>query len=180
MSPSEPAPSLVTRRRLVLAGAALVGLPAAMAAFTVLQGHRPLEDEPVSGTLGGSALRTLEGCLRHLLPDAAAATVVATAVDAALGPGDPRLTDALRMALQVLEHSAGLDQPLRFSRLSPEAQLVLLRGWEVSEVEHRRVIFHALRRLAVFAWGCDPDHWPAIGYDGPWVNPPAVPVEDIP
>lgn len=77
-----------------------------------------------------------------------------------------------RLMLRVVEHGTHLFdlKPKRFTRLSPADQDAYLRGWMESSLGARRVIFRALKTLAALGYYAQPDAWPAIGYDGPWLG----------
>ena len=77
-----------------------------------------------------------------------------------------------QLMLRVVEHGTHLFdlKPKRFTRLSPAEQDAYLRGWMESSLGARRVIFRALKTLAALGYYAQPDSWPAIGYDAPWLG----------
>ncbi len=151
----------VTRRRL-LAG---TGALAALATVSLSRAHWPLGplDSPF---LGAAPRRTLIAALEALIPDPSRGERLAAGVDAFLATSDPLQGADLRMALVVLEHG-GLR---RFSRLDLEARVERLKAWESSGANPKRMIFQALRRLAMFSYYSDPDTWDAFGYEGTWIK----------
>lgn len=154
------------RRRLLLGGGALFA-----GGWLLAQawGHRPMGALP-SPFLGSSARRTLERALEVLLPDDAPVAEIALDVDRFLADGDPVVAHQLRLALGVLEHTAGLPGFARFSRLDRGSRAAVLEAWRRSALGPRRQIADALRRVALFSWYARPESWAAIGYDGPWVG----------
>ena len=54
-----------------------------------------------------------------------------------------------------------------FTKLSPEAQDEVLRGWRDSRVDFRRAGYRALVSICSGLYYADPRSWPAIGYPGP-------------
>jgi len=116
--------------------------------------------------LGAAPRRTLTLALEALIPDPAQAEKLAAGVDAFLATSDPLQGADLRMALVVLEHGGFK----RFSRLDLEARIERLKRWESSGLNTQRMIFQALRRLAMFSFYSDPASWDAFGYEGTWVK----------
>jgi hypothetical protein len=152
---------LINRRQVLISTGALATLAAGWGAL-----HRPAAplDSPF---LGRTPRATLTAAFRVLLPADADVDAIIAEVDAFLAGDDPVLGDQLRLALGVLEHTAGVRA---FSRMPLERQTDVLRSWQDSGRPLRRQIFQALRKTAVFSLYCDPARWPALGYDGPWVG----------
>lgn len=126
---------------------------------------------PESPALGGPALGALVAVLEVLLPDPSDAPAVAEGVDRFLSQGPPEQAADLRLALLLLEHAgAGALGFSTFSALSLPERAAVLDRWQRSPLGPKRQVFHALRRLAGFAWYAGPSGWPAVGYDGPWVG----------
>ncbi len=93
-------------------------------------------------------------------------------IDGLLYDLPPTTQGQARLMLRVVEHGTHLFdlKAKRFTRLSPVDQDVYLRGWMESSLGARRVIFRALKTLAALGYYAQPDTWPAIGYDGPWLG----------
>lgn len=79
-------------------------------------------------------------------------------------------TSDFRRLLALFEWSPLLfeAEPHRFTRLSAEGQVHILRGWATSRLDFRRRGFVAIKRLAMSLYYTQPDTWPAIGFPGPW------------
>ena len=89
-----------------------------------------------------------------------------------------RLLDALgatsdfRRLLALFEWSPLLFEakPVRLTRLSPESQDQVIRGWATSRVGFRRSGFVAIKRLALSIYYTRQESWAAIGFPGPWLQ----------
>lgn len=159
-----------SRRRFIqgglLFGAAAFGLWHAW-------GRRPLGDDPTVAAARGltpGQFRTLDAAFVELLEDGAAGRAAALVLDGFLA-GDPDQAAQMGLALTILELAPG--GPLRgrrFCRMSRAQRADVLRGWQRSRVGVRRQVHQALRQAARFIHFSQPEQWPAMGYDGPWID----------
>ncbi len=159
--------NLPLTRRQLLGGGAL--LAAGWVAAQVL-GRWPASQ--ASPFLGSSARRALEAAFDALLPDPGHAPRLAEGVDGFLAGSDPVVAGQLRVALLVLERAGGLSllSFQAFSERSREDREAILAAWERSRLGPKRQIAAALRKVAMFSYYSQPEVWPALGYDGPWVR----------
>ena len=125
--------------------------------------------------LGAGQRETLDALCRCMIPAAydnpAARLDLTTAVEAQLCNADPAVRRQLALLLTLfgsaLNCATDGGRGRRFSRMRPEEQEGLLRGWERSRLGVRRTIFQAFRRLIVSTYYAQPESHAAIGYRGP-------------
>jgi choline dehydrogenase-like flavoprotein len=131
---------------------------------------------------GGSVLserqrRTLRALCHRIVPspldgsaDGEALDLVAE-VERRLAAGDPVTKKRLAAILTALDNpGVGLltsGRARRFTRLGPDEQDAVLKGWEESWLPARRTVFQALRRLIFSTYYSRPASHRGIGYRGP-------------
>ena len=101
---------------------------------------------------------------------------VPTRIDRELSFHGDRLQSDIRDALLLVEWSPLLTRLARFTSLSDAGRDAELRAMTTSRLGWRRSAFQGLKFLVMFFHYTQDASWPAIGYDGPWVqrNPPAA------
>jgi hypothetical protein len=104
-------------------------------------------------------MRTIEVALRQLPPD---------------------IPEQLSWGLWLVEYGPPLliGQPARFTNLEPEWQDIYLSGWADSRFHVRRIVFQALKNLAMLGYYAQDATWPGIHYAGPWAPRPRRVVPD--
>ncbi len=102
-------------------------------------------------------------------------------LDAELSQWEPVRSADLPLLLSLLEHGTLLfgHSLSRMSRLDLEDRRVYLAGWGDSGLNVRRSGFIALKGLLAFYYFAHPATWPAIGYDGPWMDRFEIPAVDV-
>lgn len=97
---------------------------------------------------------------------------VAAHLDDLVADWDTEAQGELRVMLRVFEHGTYLFdlQRKRFTRLAAEQQDQYLAGWMNSTLGARRIVFRALKTLAAGGFYQDPQTWPRIRYEGPWLG----------
>ena len=158
---------------------------AALSALLALGACAPQRDEVYDELLRGipppSALpereyAILRAVARRLVPDGpeapgADALGAAVRVDRELAFRPPRLRNDLRDALRLTEWWPLSTRLTRFTRLEPAEQDAELTAMATSRLAVRRSAFQGLKLLVVFFTYTQPETWPHIGYQGPWVPP---------
>jgi len=94
-------------------------------------------------------------------------------IDRLCGGLDPALTGPLPLALRLVEWGPYLFdwKFARFTALAAADQDASLEGWRTSRFATRRLVFYALRNLALFGYWSQDETWPLIGYSGPLLRP---------
>ncbi len=178
MRPANTDPLATTRR-------GFLRLASASASLASLACLRPLPASAVSAATTASVPffdPGLREVLRHVVirmvdaGDAGAPAVddvgALDTIDTLCRGLDPELVSPLRIALRLVEWGPFVfDRRLsRFSQLSPERQDASLTGWMTSRFEVRRLVFYALRNLAMIGYYSQPQTWSSIDYRGPLLS----------
>jgi hypothetical protein len=71
-----------------------------------------------------------------------------------------------------------IGQPARFTNLTPEWQDIYLSDWAGSRFQVRRIVFQALKNLAMLGYYAQDATWAGIHYGGPWAPRPRRVVPD--
>ncbi len=97
---------------------------------------------------------------------------VSARVDQLVAGMDGTVKRDIRWILRIFEHGTHLFdlQGKRFTRLSRSDQERYLKGWMVSSLGARRIVFRALKLIAGMGYYGAPETWSLIGYDGPWIG----------
>jgi len=98
-------------------------------------------------------------------------------IDTALLQLPPDVPQQLSWALRLIEYSPPLTvgKFSTFTGLPPEWQDVTLIAWEQSRIRLLRIAFQALKNLSMLGFYAQPETWPQIHYQGPWImRPPRV------
>jgi hypothetical protein len=115
--------------------------------------------------------QVLVAVARRVLPAGADAIAVAQGVDSTLSRAAPEVQKDFGKLLMLFENALpGLlfdGRALPFTRLSPESQDAVLRGWRDSKLALRRTGYQALRRICLAVYYADEASWPALGYTPP-------------
>lgn len=95
-------------------------------------------------------------------------------IDTALLQLPPDVPQQLSWALRLVEYSPPLmvGKFATFTGLPAEWQDVTLIAWEQSTVRLLRIAFQAMKNLSMLGYYAQPDTWPAIHYQGPWIMRP--------
>lgn len=90
---------------------------------------------------------------------------------------DPGITGPLPLALRLFEYGPIVfDLSFsRFSRMGNAQKDASLEAWRTSRLALRRRAFLALRNLAFLGYYSQPETWPLIGYQGPFLDASAGP-----
>jgi len=92
-------------------------------------------------------------------------------VDALLATLDPGTVDELKQALALLENAAAgllLDgRTTTFTGAKPEAQDDIMRAWQTSRIQVRRVAMRALVGICAATYWSSPEIHAHVGYPGP-------------
>ncbi|HUH12626.1 MAG TPA: twin-arginine translocation signal domain-containing protein [Longimicrobiales bacterium] len=182
--PPHGAPPPVSRRGFLRATA---GGGAAIAAASLLPAGCAT-DYPAAA-LDGAELKALSpreyavarGAAEALLVDVPVApAVVAARIDGELSlVGDPVRAD-MKTVLTLLEHLTFLGGHVRpFTRLGPAQRRRYLEGWARSRFDLRRAAFQATRGFVYYFAYIDPATRTITGFQGPWPERLAIPVEPI-
>jgi hypothetical protein len=166
----------LTRRALL--GRSLAALGVAAGLPGILPASAPAEAAP-------AGLRVLEAGEWQVLaavadtviprggafPLGAADLDLAARIDAFLAAQAGELAGGVRGALLLLEYGAPLlaGRWARFSKLPAADRAEVFAALPGSFGLARRV-YAGLRGLCLFAFYAQPESWPAVGYDGPWVE----------
>ena len=83
---------------------------------------------------------------------------------------------AVLLALAAVEFGSPLlaGRLTRFSELDLAGRSACLQALCDSRYALPREIYAGLRQLCLFAFYCADASWPALGYDGPWIERPAA------
>lgn len=147
------------------------------------------KDEPLAAHLAylsPQAFEILSACGDALLPQNApypSHRKVGTVrrIDTELAQWDEVRREQIPLLLRLIEFGT-LPFGVSFRRLS-SLQLAekrrYLAKWGDSEVDLFRSGFIALKGLLAFYYFTDPQVWPAIGYDGPWLGRFDIPITAI-
>ncbi len=97
---------------------------------------------------------------------------VSARVDQLVAGMDGTVRRDIRWILRIFEHGTHLFdlQGKRFTRLSRADQEEYLKGWMVSSLGARRIVFRALKLIAGMGYYGAAETWSVIGYDGPWIG----------
>lgn len=178
----------LTRRRFLAGSAATTALLGGAAALALKGGGRAHADilarlgpyEPV--VLSKGALAVLAAVVERMVGAAPPMPStyelrVACRVDKELSFHGARVRDDVAAALLLVEHGGLLHGSLaRFTTLSPDEQDARLEAMRHG-VQVERMVFQALRTMAVFFTYVDDRTWPHVRYDGPLIQvrtPPAA------
>jgi len=101
-------------------------------------------------------------------------------IDTALLQLPPEVPQQLSWALWLVEYSPPLviGKPSRFTGLDAEWQDIALSGWAGSRFQTRRIVFQALKNLAMLGYYAQDATWAGIHYGGPWAPRPRRVVAD--
>lgn len=101
-------------------------------------------------------------------------------IDVALRQMPPEVTEQLSWALWLVEVSPPLTigRLARFTGLDAEWQDIALSGWAESRFQIRRIVFQALKNLAMLGYYAQDATWAGIRYGGPWAPRPRRVVAD--
>ncbi len=121
--------------------------------------------------VSASHFQVLVAIAKRVVPPTADAVAVAHGVDDLLRRAPDEARSDFDKLLGLFENALpGLifdGRVLPFTRLSPESQDAVLRGWRDSRLALRRTGYHALRRICLAIAYADETQWPAIGYSPP-------------
>ena len=147
-----------------------------LALGSVLPGCRAGEVRDEGGPFSDSERQILRAICNRLLPGGAGAPAaikldVAGTIERLLRELGPHATSDFRSLLAVFEWSPLLFQakPRRFTRLAPQDQDQVIRGWAISRIGFRRTGFVAIKRVAMSTYYAQEGSWAAIGFPGPWL-----------
>ena len=157
-----------------LAGSALIAgsalLPAGCARYDAPEAPLQVLDQKEFAVQQAAADRIVgEG----LPGEPAAADVdVAAQFDAALAYAPAEVQTQVKQMLQIFEHGTQifLFSFNRFTELSAEEKDNYISEWMESGLAFRKLVFWAMKKIALAFYYAAPAVWPSIDYDGPWVG----------
>lgn len=92
-------------------------------------------------------------------------------IDRFLREEPEEVSTRIRDALLFVEWSSKLSHHFRvFSELTLEERRSFFRGYTRSTLKLKRGIYMGLKGIILFFYADHPETWPAMGYDGPWVQ----------
>jgi hypothetical protein len=165
-----------SRRRLLLGGAATVGLMATLGAAVALQPTLHRAPRAALRVLDARQFSVLAALADRVCPGggglpSAWELQVPEKVDLLLDSLHPATAAELQFALGLVESGlAGLllDGRIRaFTRCPPEVQDAVLATWRDSRLPDRRIAYRALVSLISAAYWADPSTFAHLGYAGP-------------
>jgi hypothetical protein len=110
-----------------------------------------------------------------------AATDGLRTIDTALRQLPPDVPRQLSWGLWLFEWAPPLfiGKPARFTGLDPAWQDVYVASWADSSLQTRRLVFQALKNLAMLGYYAQDATWPGIHYGGPLAPRPRRVVADV-
>ncbi len=102
-------------------------------------------------------------------------------IDVALRQLPPDVPEQLSWGLWLVEMGPLplIGQPARFTSLATEWQDIYLSDWAGSRFHVRRIVFQALKNLAMLGYYAQDATWAGIHYGGPWAPRPRRVVPDV-
>lgn len=92
-------------------------------------------------------------------------------IDEALSIEDKDIQKQFSAALFIFEFAPLLSLKFsRFSNLSEDDQIQVMKDWSESRWLIKRTIFNAMKDICMFMFYTTPDVWKFMGYDGPLVQ----------
>jgi hypothetical protein len=159
------------RRSLLRASASGIGLLAIGALLPA--GCRSYPEPPVAlGFFTAQEYAVFQAVARAILGLEDDAFDVAAEVDRLVVRMDRRVRRDIRWILRIFEHGTHLFdlKGPRFTRLDRDDQEDYLRGWMMSSLGARRLVFRGLKLLASLGYYGSEATWSRIGYAGPWLG----------
>jgi hypothetical protein len=159
------------RRSLLRGSASGIGLLALGALLP--SGCRSYPEPPVPlGFFTAQEYAVFQAVARAMLGLADDAFDVAAEVDRLVVRMDGRVRRDIRWILRIFEHGTHLFdlKGPRFTRLDRREQEEYLRGWMMSSLGARRLVFRGLKLLASLGYYGSEATWDRIGYAGPWLG----------
>jgi hypothetical protein len=103
-------------------------------------------------------------------------------LDEELAKWEPVRSKDIPVLLRLIEHGTLIFgySLSRFTKLSLEDRRdYLVHGWGESSLNLKRAGFVAVKGLLAFYYFSDPQVWPKLGYDGPWLGRFDIPITEI-